>query len=113
VKVPKDILKLHRDVTLCADIFFVNKLPFFISLSRKIRFTAVNHLSDQKIATIFQAYQEIHIFYFKRGFHITTLLVNNEFAPLQPMIQSMVAGPRVNPKFYKLQMPMYTMMNNM
>jgi hypothetical protein len=96
VKVPKDLLKLHRDVTLCADIFFVNKIPFFISLSRKIKFTAVNHLPDRKITTIFQAYEEIHIFYYKRGFHITTLLVDNEFAPLQAMIQSMVAGPRVN-----------------
>jgi hypothetical protein len=63
VKVPKDLLKLHREVTMTADIFFVNKIPFFLTLSRKICFTAVNHLADQTTKTIFQAYEEIHKFY--------------------------------------------------
>jgi hypothetical protein len=38
----------------------------------------------------------MHKFYLNRGFHITTLLVDNEFAPLQVLIQSMTGGPRVN-----------------
>ena len=96
VKVPKDLLKLHREVTLTADIFFVNKIPFFLTLSRKICFAAVNHLSDRTIKTIFKAYEEIHKFYLNRGFHITRMHVDNEFAPLQVLIQSMPGGPRVN-----------------
>jgi hypothetical protein len=96
VKVPKDLLKLHRDVTLTADIFFVNKIPFFLTLSRKISFTAVNHLSDRTTKTIFKAYEEIHKFYLNRGFHITKIHVDNEFAPLQVLIQSMPGGPKVN-----------------
>ena len=96
VKVPKDLLNLHRDVTLTADIFFVNKIPFFITHSRKICFTAVNHLADRTIKTIFKAYEEIHRFYLNRGFHISTLHVDNEFAPLQVLIQSMSGGPKVN-----------------
>jgi hypothetical protein len=81
---------------MTADIFFVNKIPFFLTLSRKISFTAVNHLADRTTKTIYQAYEEIHKFYLNRGFHITTLHVDNEFAPLQVMIQSMPGGPRVN-----------------
>jgi hypothetical protein len=34
VKVPPDILSAHRDVCLAADIFFVNKIPFFLTVSR-------------------------------------------------------------------------------
>jgi hypothetical protein len=56
----------------------------------------VNHLTDRTVKTIFAAYQEIHAFYLNRGFHITTLLVDGEFAPLQVLIQSMPGGPRVN-----------------
>jgi hypothetical protein len=81
---------------MSADIFFVNKIPFFLTLSRKICFTAVNHLADRTVKTIFKAYEEIHKFYLNRGFHITTLLVDGEFAPLQVLIQSMTGGPRVN-----------------
>jgi hypothetical protein len=96
VKVPRDLLKLHRDVTMTADIFFVNKIPFFLNLSRRISFTAVSHLADRTTKTIFKEYELIHRFYLKRGFHIKMLNVDNEFAPLQSAIQSMPGGPRVN-----------------
>jgi hypothetical protein len=36
VKVPKELLKLHKEVFLTTDIFFVNKIPFFLTLIRKI-----------------------------------------------------------------------------
>jgi hypothetical protein len=39
VKVPTELLKLHKDVFLTADKFFVDLIPFFLSLSRKICFT--------------------------------------------------------------------------
>jgi hypothetical protein len=96
VKVPSAILKLHRQVTVAADLFFVNQIPFFLTYSRRICFTAVNHLTDRLLKTIFKANHEIHFFYLKRGFHITTLNVDGEFAPLKVPIQSMPGGPRVN-----------------
>ena len=96
VKVPSAILKLHKDVVLTADIFFVNKIPFCLTLSRKICFTAVNHLADRKVNTIMKAYKDIHYFYLNRGFRITTLHVDGEFAPLQAALQAMPDGPRVN-----------------
>ena len=96
VKVPSAILKLHRYVTLAADLFFVNQIPFFLTYSRRICFTAVNHLTDRQVKTIFKAYHEIHFFYLQRGFHITTLNVDGEFSPLKVPIQSMPGGPRVN-----------------
>jgi hypothetical protein len=68
VKVPKELLKLHKEVFMTADIFFVNQIPFFLTLSRKICFTAVNHLANRKAETIFKAFKEIYQFYLHRGF---------------------------------------------
>jgi hypothetical protein len=96
VRVPKDLLKLHRELTITADIFFVNKIPLFLTFSRKICFTTVNHLSDITTKTIFKAYEEMHKFYLNQGFQITVIHVDNEFAPLQVLFQSMPGGPRVN-----------------
>jgi hypothetical protein len=56
-KVPMEIMKLHREVFLTKDIFFVNKIPFFLTLSRKICFTAVNHLADRTVPQIFKAFK--------------------------------------------------------
>ena len=43
---PKEIRELHHNVTLSVDIFFVNNIPFLLTLSRKIQFTTVTHLTD-------------------------------------------------------------------
>jgi hypothetical protein len=49
VKVPTEFLKLHKEVFLTADIFFLNRIPFFLTLSCKICFTAVNHLANRTV----------------------------------------------------------------
>jgi hypothetical protein len=71
VKVPKELLQLHQDVFITADLFFVNQIPFFLTLSRTICFTAVNHLANRNTKTIFKAFEEIYMFYLNRGFCIT------------------------------------------
>jgi hypothetical protein len=53
VKVPVELLKLHNEVYITADLFFVNKIPFFLTLSCKICFMAINHLVDRTVPQIF------------------------------------------------------------
>jgi hypothetical protein len=36
VQIPRDFVKIHKYVTLVADIIFVNGLPFLVTLSRGI-----------------------------------------------------------------------------
>jgi hypothetical protein len=60
VKVPLELLKLHKEVYITADLFFVNKIPFFLILSCKICFTAINHLMDRTVQQIFKAFKEIY-----------------------------------------------------
>jgi hypothetical protein len=96
VKVPMELMKLHREVFLTTDIFFVNKIPFFLTLSSKICFTVVNHLADRMVPQIFKAFKEMYQYYLQRGFHIKTVIANGEFAPLGPLIEYMPGGPMVN-----------------
>jgi hypothetical protein len=83
-------------VFLTTYIFFVNKIPFFLTLSRKICFTAVNHLADRTVPQIFKAFKEMYQYYLQCGFHIKTVHADGEFAPLKPLIESMPGGPMVN-----------------
>ena len=36
IQVPKEVIKIHRDIIMTADILFVKKVPFFLTLGRKI-----------------------------------------------------------------------------
>jgi hypothetical protein len=96
VKVPMELMNLHKEVFLTTYIFFVNNIPFFSTLSRKICFTAVNHLADRMVPQVFKAFKEMYQYYFQHGFHIKTVHADSEFAPLQPLIESMTGGPMVN-----------------
>mmetsp|Transcript_36183 Transcript_36183/g.51177 ORF Transcript_36183/g.51177 Transcript_36183/m.51177 type:complete len:412 (+) Transcript_36183:1053-2288(+) len=94
--IPKELEKFQKDVFMTADIFFVNGIPFFLTLSRKLDFTAVTHLKNRNISSIFTAFKPIYGFYRRRGFRITTVHADNEFGPLQELINDMPAGPSMN-----------------
>jgi hypothetical protein len=47
-------MERHRDVTLCADIVFINQIPFFITISRNIKFGTIKVLKNRKHPTIFK-----------------------------------------------------------
>ena len=81
---------------MTADILFINGIPFFILFGHNITFTALIHIEDRKSITIFKYFKEIYMYYLKRGFQITTLHVDGEFAPLQALIQDIPVGLRVN-----------------
>jgi hypothetical protein len=81
---------------LTTDILFVNKNPFFLTLSHNVTFTAVNHLVDRTVPRIFKAFKEIYQYYLQCGFHITVVHTDGEFATLKPLIESIPGGPVIN-----------------
>jgi hypothetical protein len=93
VKVPHEVLNLHKEVFLTADNFFVNRIPFFLTLSRKICFTAINHLGNRTVPEMLRAFKAIYQYYLHCGFCITTVHADEEFTPLATLIASMPWGP--------------------
>ena len=54
VEIPREFQILHKSVTLVACVFFVNGIPFFITISRKLRFVTVKHMgyrTDNQLST--------------------------------------------------------------
>ena len=97
IQVPEDLAKLHKYIYLMTDLLFANSIPFLITLSRNMCFTAINNIANRKVETIIKALKYVYSYYTKRGFHITTLHTYVEFPPLQAMIYNhMPGGPRIN-----------------
>jgi hypothetical protein len=55
-------------MTLTIDIFFVNSIPFFITLSRVLYFTTVTHLLNRSLGQILKALKGIFYYYLQQGF---------------------------------------------
>ena len=96
IEIPTALRELNRFVTLSIDVFFVNKIPFFITLSRKICFCTITHLANRKINTIFETLKSIFMYYLQKGFQITTITGDNEFAPLVELLYELPGAPTLN-----------------
>jgi Reverse transcriptase (RNA-dependent DNA polymerase) len=83
VDVPKDLLKVHKDVTLCGDIFFVQGYPFFVTLSRNIKFNTVEALPDMESDTLLTASDNVFNIYSRRGFQVKNMMMDMQFSPLK------------------------------
>ena len=83
-------------VTLCIDIFFVNKIPFFITYSLVICFLLVTHLSGQKALVIFKALKAMCNYYLQRGFQVVFIKGDGEFKPLQAFMDTVYGAPQLN-----------------
>ena len=96
VNIPVVMIKLHKEVFLTCNIFFVNKIPFFLMLSQKIYFTEVNHLENCTVPEISKSFKDLYQYYLHRGFRITTVHSNGEFGPLKSLIESLPGRILIN-----------------
>ena len=76
VAVPQAIFEENRIVTLSVDVMFVNRVPFLTSIRRYLRFTTVETLRNRTTRQLFQCVTNVKALYTKRGFNVTTALMD-------------------------------------
>jgi hypothetical protein len=76
---PKEIMQQYRNITLCIDIMFVNKIPFLMSISRNVCFITAEVLDNRKESSLVKALKQIHGVYRQRGFRINLIIGDSEF----------------------------------
>ena len=89
VNVPLKVLSANKNVSLSGDIFFINKIPFFTTISENIKFTTTELLASRKIKNIHEAISHVKALHDSRGFKIETILMDGEFAPLRNDLASL------------------------
>lgn len=80
---PADIMEHYRNVTLAADIMFVNKIPFIVSISRHIHFGTVEMIANQEPDTILKSLTQVFDIYEQRGFTVTNIHLDGQFECLR------------------------------
>ena len=82
--VPPEIIKVHRSLILAMDIMFINKIAFFVTTSRNLKFGTVEALPNRQIPTIIQCLKSVIALYRHRGFEISAIMADNEFEAIRP-----------------------------
>jgi len=83
VQLPAPILEHHCNVTLCMDIFYVQGLPFFHTISHKIQFHTVAPVINCSKATLLCKATAVIKLYQSRRFSIPDIHTDMEFKCIQ------------------------------
>ena len=83
VAVPRDFLKLQKNVTLIVVVIFVNNLPFLITMSRNIRYVTVEHIKTRTAKRLCKAIVRVLRLYSRAGLTVQTALLDIDFEPVR------------------------------
>jgi len=76
-------MRHYRCVTLCADVMFVNVIPFLVTVSWHIKFGTIQPIANRKMATIMAGTKAVLQVYCRAGFVVTQALMDGEFELLR------------------------------
>ena len=85
VEIPSELIKVHQDVELAIDCFFVNKHVFFTTFSTRVCFITVTHLANRTKEVIWTALSATYKMYFLHGFCVVVIRGDQEFAPISDL----------------------------
>ena len=78
-QIPRDFYRLHKFVTLVADVMFVNSVPFMVTQSQDIHMPTAKVLPNRKAPVLGRAITNICRHYCRGGFVVRLVLMDMEF----------------------------------
>ena len=80
--IPPSVMRQYRHVTLGADIMHANSIPFFVMVSRHIKFGTIEPLINRKQEVLVNAIKAVVQIYRRAGFQVTQSLMDGKFESL-------------------------------
>ena len=92
-RIPKEILKEYKNITLCIDVMFINSIKFLLTVSLNIDFIIAQYVLSKKYSGYIKPIEMVCNMYAKRGFAVTAILADPEFKHLETFLNK--SGGRI------------------
>ncbi len=86
VEIPRDLVDMHKYVTLVADVMFVNGLPFLVTSSRGISLVTIEYLPSRTAKLLALTLERVIKVYTRGGFVVQTMMMDMEFEKLVDLL---------------------------
>jgi hypothetical protein len=90
-EIPTTLYERYENETIAIDIMYVNKIAFFVTISRDICFASSEMLPDAQVNTIMKLIKHVLNVYKTRHFKVTHILADGQFEHLSNEIASLGA----------------------
>ena len=83
VSVPKELYEVQKEVELCMDFMYVNRIPFLVTISKRLMYRTCERVFKKgtKSESFNATLDNVLRIYNKAGFRITVIHADNEFEP--------------------------------
>ena len=88
MKIPEDFYKLHKFVSLTADVIFFNVNEFMITSARKLKLVTVEHIWSQIDEQLSKSLNKVIKLYGRVSFIIRMILIDMEFEKVDELLQN-------------------------
>ena len=87
--VPYNLIKHHKDITLCGDVMYIDKMPFLITVARKVKMLTAEWLPNMKTNMLLKSLKKCVPLYGRSGFKIRRMLLDGQFESLRAPLAEM------------------------
>ena len=85
IEIPRDFYRLHKFVTLSADLMFVGGLPFLITSSRHIKSANAEFVPTRTAQQLAKSLMKVVLMYGRGGFVVNLALIDTEFVKIKDL----------------------------
>jgi hypothetical protein len=94
-EIPTTLYERYKNVTIAIDIMYVNKIAFFVTISRDICFATSEMIPDAQVNTSMKVIKHVLNVYKARHFKVTHILADGQFEHLSNEIASLGTMPNI------------------
>ena len=76
VAIPREFYRMHKMVTITADVMFINGIAFLVTLSRKLKFRTVEFVPKRTAKTLAKHLTKVLMLYARGGFIVNLALMD-------------------------------------
>ena len=84
--IPRHVKERLQQMVLAADIFYVDGVKIFTTITRKLQFTTVQLIKDRSMVTIKKCLDQVVRMYRGHGYNLQYLITDNEFESIRDSI---------------------------
>ena len=87
VAIPPELYEAQQNVDLGIDVMYVNELPYFTSISKRIMYRTAQFIPSRTAASLYSSIDTVFRVYNTGGFTVTDIYCDNEFKPMMDNVK--------------------------
>ena len=92
VAVPKELVSRHKFISVADYFFFVDGIPFLLTVEIKLKFLTVDHTPVRTAKSLVKHVKRVLHFYDRAGFTVRYIMMDGEFEKVKDLLPTIVCN---------------------